>query len=308
MLLLATLFWGLSFPIVKSLTMVQAQMLPQAGTWFHAIYATAPRFLLAIVILIAWRPAGFWRITRLEWKQGVTIAFFATGGMLLQNDALQFTEASTSAFLTQFYSILIPVWLALRHGHNPGARVWFCCVLVLAGVAILGRFDFQAFRFGRGEGETLLSSLFFMGQILWLERKEFAANRPEKMTLVLFAVQGVLLWSFAFAAAPDAGALTAPWMFAPWVGLTLLLTLFCTVGAFLLMNTYQPRITSTEAGLLYCIEPIFASLMAAFLPGLFSIWAGIDYPSERVTLTLLVGGGLITVANVLVQLKPVAKQ
>ncbi len=307
MLLLATLFWGLSFPLIKAIALLHAQMFPHAGTWFLAIYAIAPRFVLAIVLLIAWRPIGFWRMTRLEWKQGVVIGLFATGGMLLQNDALQFTEASTSAFLSQFYAILIPVWIGWRTRRNPGARVWVCCALVLAGVWILGRFDWQKMHFGRGEWETLLSSFFFMGQILWLEKKEFAANRPEKITLVLFAVQALLLWSLAFATAPEPSALLLPWTFAPWLGLTLLLTVFCTIGAFMLMNTFQPKITATEAGLLYCIEPIFASIMAAFLPAAFSAWAGIDYPNEKATWTLLVGGALITAANIVLQLKPLPK-
>jgi hypothetical protein len=37
---------------------------------------------------------------------------------------------------------------------------------------------------------------------------------------------------------------------------------------------------------------------------LFSAWAGIDYPNESATWTLLVGGGLITLANVLLQIRP----
>jgi hypothetical protein len=67
------------------------------------------------------------------------------------------------------------------------------------------------------------------------------------------------------------------------------------------MNRWQPLISPTEAGLIYTIEPVFASLLALFLPGLVSVWAGVDYPSESVTWRLLVGGGLITAANVLVQ-------
>jgi hypothetical protein len=42
------------------------------------------------------------------------------------------------------------------------------------------------------------------------------------------------------------------------------------------------------------------------LPGWFSGWAGFTYANESVTFQLLVGGGLITAANVLVQLKPLA--
>jgi hypothetical protein len=44
-----------------------------------------------------------------------------------------------------------------------------------------------------------------------------------------------------------------------------------------------------------------------FLPAIFSVWAGIAYANEAATWTLLVGGGLITAANVLIQLKPPAK-
>ena len=33
MLLLATVFWGMSFPTMKSVVMVQQQLLPNASTW-----------------------------------------------------------------------------------------------------------------------------------------------------------------------------------------------------------------------------------------------------------------------------------
>ena len=71
------------------------------------------------------------------------IGLFASGGMLFQNDGLQFTAASTSAFLTQLYAILIPIWVGWRTRRNPGAVVWTSCALVLAGVAILGQFDWR---------------------------------------------------------------------------------------------------------------------------------------------------------------------
>jgi hypothetical protein len=73
------------------------------------------------------------------------------------------------------------------------------------------------------------------------------------------------------------------------------------------MNAWQPKITATEAGLIYCVEPIFGSLAALFLPAVFSVWAMINYANETATWTLLVGGGLITAANILIQLKPAGK-
>ena len=182
--------------------------------------------------------------------------------------------------------------------------MWLCCALVLAGVAILGRFDFRGMRLGRGEWETLLCSVFFMGQILWLDRKEFAGNDSVRLTLVAFTTQAVVFWIAAVGFAPDAHALLLPWTSGPWLGLTVVLTLCCTLAAFLLMNRWQPKVTATEAGLIYCIEPIFGSTMALFLPATFSVWAGVDYANERATWMLLAGGGLITLANVVIQLRP----
>jgi drug/metabolite transporter (DMT)-like permease len=307
MLLLANFFWGLSFPVIKALLLLQERLLPGASSWVVTLHTVAPRFLLATLLVGIWQWRTLRTITRGEWKQGVVIGLFAAAGMLFQNDGLQFTEASTSAFLTQFYAILIPVWLAVRQRKNPSALVWVCCALVLAGVAILGRFDWQKLHLGRGEWETLLCSLFFMGQILWLEKKEFAANRPIQITLVMFATQAVVFWSLLLAIAPEPALLLRPWSSGPWLGLTAVLTLLCTIGAYWIMNAWQPKITATEAGLIYCVEPIFGSLMACFLPALLSAWAAIHYPNEVATWTLIFGGGLITVANVLLQLKPPTK-
>jgi drug/metabolite transporter (DMT)-like permease len=305
MLVLANVLWGVSFPVIKAITLLHARLLPDAGAWFFAIYTVAPRFLIAVVLFAVWHGRRLRGVTRLELQQGILIGSFAAGGMLLQTDGLQFTAASTSAFLTQMYAVLIPVWLAFRvRHHRPGWHVWACCGLVLVGVAILGRFDWRTLHFGRGEWETLASSLFFMGQILWLEDKRFAANRPERLTFVVFVTEAAIFGVLALTLAPNTHALAAPWTSGAWLGLTLTLALLCTIGAFSLMNRWQPKITATEAGLVYCFEPIFGSVMALFLPAWFSVWAGIDYANEHVTWRLLAGGGLITLANIAIQLKP----
>jgi drug/metabolite transporter (DMT)-like permease len=280
---------------------------PAAGPWFSTIYTVAPRFVLAVTVLMVLKPRAWRGVTRGELKQGGVIGLFAAVGMLFQNDGLQFTAASTSAFLTQFYAIMIPVYLAIRARRSPGPVVWVSSALGLAGVAILGKFDWRELHLGRGEWETLLSSVFFMGQILWLDKKEFAANRAFELTLVVFVTEALFFSVLAGVTAPDFAALVTPWTSPAWLGFTGVLTLLCTLGSFGLMNAWQPKITATEAGLIYCVEPVFGSVMALFLPAIFSAWAGINYGNEVATWTLLVGGGLITAANVLIQLKPPAK-
>ena len=107
-------------------------LVPDAGTWFLAVGAVAPRFLLASVLAFVFQRPGGPGPTALEYKQGIIIALFAAGGSLLQTDALQFTAASTSSFLTQLTAILIPTVVALRHRRNPGLVIWAACGLVLS--------------------------------------------------------------------------------------------------------------------------------------------------------------------------------
>ncbi len=302
MLVLANVFWGLSFPLIKAIALEHGRLLPGSGSWSVTACMIAPRFVLAAAILALFRRDALRGISRLELRQGAGLASFAVLGMFLQNDGLQYTSASTSAFLTQIYAILIPLWLALRRRRLPSATVWISCTLVLAGVAVLARLDWRDQHLGRGEIETMASSLFFMGQILLLDRADFAANRPIPVTFVLFVVEAAVSLVMVAVTTPHPGEIPVLFSSLPWLGFTAALTLFCTVAAFTIMNTWQPKITATEAGLVYCLEPVFASCLALFLPGLFARWAGFAYPNETLTMNLLVGGGLITAANLLVQL------
>jgi hypothetical protein len=87
------------------------------------------------------------------------------------------------------------------------------------------------------------------------------------------------------------------------MGLILVLVVCCTLVAFTLMNRWQPVLPAPEAGLIYAAEPVFASVFALFLPVWLSRFAGIEYANESATVTLLTGGGLITLANVLIQVR-----
>ncbi|MBP7141157.1 MAG: DMT family transporter [Opitutaceae bacterium] len=300
-LILATAFWGVSFPLVKGMAFLHERLLPGSSTWFIASMVLMPRFVLAALLLAVWQSvrSGTLRCTRGELVQGVVIGLFSSAGMICQSDALQFTAASTSAFLTQLYVVFIPVYLMVRTRRNPGAAMWTSVFLVIVGVSILGNFDWRSLRFGRGEWETMLGSLFFAGQILWLEKAEYAGNRPEKISLVMYTTLGVVLTGMVMITAPDPASIGVLAASLPWWLFTVILMMVCTVGAYGLMNAWQPKITATEAGLIYCVEPIFGSLMALFLPSWLSELGALHYSNETMTSTLLVGGSLITAANVL---------
>jgi drug/metabolite transporter (DMT)-like permease len=246
------------------------------------------------------------RITALEVWEGLGLGVFACAGLIFQMDGLAYTSASTSAFLTQFYCLLIPLIVACRDRRWPSGRVIASCLMVIAGVAVLSEINWRDFHIRRGELETLIGSTIFTGQILWLQRPKFARNNVNHFTVVMFAVIALMSLPVMLATGGRSDDWLAAWHSPSALVLMGVLTVFCTLGGYVLMNYWQPFLTATQAGLLYCLEPVFTSLFALFLPGWISAFAGIQYANERIGLSLLLGGGLITLANVWMQLAPTA--
>lgn len=304
MLVVANVCWGLSFPVMKAIGLVQGPLLPQSSSWFIASMTIVVRFGLAALVMVPVCWPTLRRLTRLEVWEGVGLGAFAAAGLVFQMDGLAYTSASTSAFLTQFYCLIIPLIVAFRDRRWPPARVVACCLMVIVGVGILSDVNLRQFHIGRGELETLIGSTIFTGQILWLQRTKFAVNNVNHFTLVMFAAIALFTLPVAVVTVGPSDDWLASYQSAPMAVLVGILTVFCTLGGYVLMNYWQPFLTATQAGLIYCLEPVFASLFALFLPGWFSAMAGIEYANESLGLTWLLGGGLITAANAIMQLQP----
>jgi drug/metabolite transporter (DMT)-like permease len=303
----ATLFWGLSFPIMKSIGALQSQLLPEASTWFTTSLVVIARFAVSALIIGIISARTLPRLTRLEMYQGAGLGFFGGIGLIFQMDGLNYTSASTSAFLTQSYCFIIPLIIAIRERHPPTLRVILCTILMMAGIGILTQLNPRNLHLGRGEIETLIGSLVFTGQILWLERPMFAHNNVNHFSFAMFVVTAAMAIPCALFTMRQPADITRAFASPSVIALVGALILFCTMTAYMMMNRWQPHVTATEAGLLYGIEPVFASLFALFLPTYISRFTGIDYPNERLTLHLFVGGTIIVLANILLQLKPPPK-
>ena len=301
MLIVATACWALSFPVMKALALTQQKLLPDASSWFLTALGVVVRFGAAGLILLPFVWRDLRKISRREIEHGLVLAIFGTSGMLFQMDGLAYTSASTSAFLTQGYCIFIPLWVALTSRRWPMKKVFVSVALVVLGVAMLAGMKLDSFTLGRGEWETLLASLLFTGQILTLEHPRYAASRPLVFSLVLFFAMTVFTVPLLLATAPSVAACVQAYAAPAPLALLAALVLVSTLGGYLLMNRWQRAVTATEAGLIYCVEPVIASVLALFLPALFSVWAGINYGNEQLTVRLLIGGGFITVANIVLQ-------
>jgi drug/metabolite transporter (DMT)-like permease len=300
MLILATPCWALSFPVMRALALEQEKLLPHTSSWFFTSLGVTLRFGIAGILLLPFL-FGRQKISRREIEQGICLAIFGASGILFQMDGLAYTQASTSAFLTQGYCLFIPLWFALVNRRWPSLKVFLSVALVVAGVAILAGINFHSLKLGRGELETIIASLLFTGQILLLENPRYQKNSPLNFSVVMFLAIALLSVPLLAATAPDFSACVRAYASGASIGFMAALILICTLAGYSIMNYWQARVPATEAGLIYCIEPVCASALALFLPAWFSIWAKINYPNEQLTTRLIAGGVLITIANVLLQ-------
>lgn len=300
-LLASTALWAVSFPLLRALSLAQRARAPAVSSWFMACAVVALRFGLAAALVAALAPRALRRVTRSELTQGVGLGLLCGAGIPWQVDGLAHTDASVSAFISQAYCVWIPLSVCLATRRLPAPRLAASVALAALGIMALSGVDRAGVRLGRGEAETLVASLLCTAQILWLERPRFAANRSATVTALMFAVTALVV---APAAALAAGG-PAPWVallrLPRFVESVAVLAVACTAAPFLLMNHFQRRVTATEAGIIYCAEPMFACALALFAPAALATWMASPYENEPASARLLVGGALVTVANLWAQ-------
>ncbi|MBP6506476.1 MAG: EamA family transporter [Opitutaceae bacterium] len=304
MLAACTFSTGGSFVLFKASVILHQPFALGESSWFVTAHDLIPRFFIGVLVLLAWYGRKVLQLTRPEWQQAGFMAVTSFAGCMLQLDGLQRTSAATTAFLTQFFVVLIPLWWALLHRRRPAWPVLVACGLVLTGMAVLARVDWHDFRLGRGEAEVLLGAVFFSLLLISLNWPAFATNRAERTSAAMFLLEGGLFLAVSVAVCREPAHLLAPYASFGWVGVMLAATVFGTIGPFAVMNHWQRYVTPTEAGMLYCFCPVVAAVAEVFFPEVLSRWTGVVYANQPLTLTLAVGGAFILGANLLVQWSP----
>ncbi len=276
--------------------------MPGASSVFLASWLQFARFGMGALMLLPFLIGRKWASAN-EVRQGMVLALWGGTGMWVQADALAYTAASTSAFLTQAYCVILPLWACLRMRRWPAMRVLAATLMVVWGGAVLSGVRPDRMHLGRGELETLVAALLFSFQILALENPRYASNRGLTVSFVMFAGIAVLFVPVTVIAAPGMAACFTAGASVQAAVIVGCLALFCSVGAYLIMNIWQPRVSATEAGLVYTIEPVFTAVYVLFLPAILGAFVGGTYPNELLTPPLFFGGGMILAANILMQWK-----
>ena len=288
MLVAVTFLWGASFSWTYAW---QEASKGRVHPLLAGLTLIGLRMPLALLVLTLWQPRVVLGVNRAEFAGGMVLGTVFFSGFALQTWGLAFTTPALSAFFTTVCSAWVPLlcWVAFR--ERPRLLTLAGLGVGLLGCAVL----VKGWKLNFGDWLTLISSVLFAVQMILLDRLGKRLD-PAKLSAGFLIATGLLGVGGALIVADQtlgveawAGwtreMLAVPQLAGSVVGLAIL----ATAIAFHWMNSYQPHVSVTRAGLIYLLEPVFATI--------FSLLIG----HEPFRWALALGGALIIAGNVLVE-------
>ena len=214
----------------------------------------AVRFLVGALVLTPFavrRPRS-----RGVGQAGVMAGLALTVGYVAQTIGLQYTDESTSAFITYMLVVFVPLIYAVLTRTWPTRTAIVGVALAAIGLFVLSDAGGRV-GVGRGELLTLLCALGFASHIIVLDRfagkqDVFWLNVVQLATVgALCLIPGLLSGGYRFP--------LSAWIAAAYLGIA------ASAAAFVLQTWAQTHIEPTRASLLLILEPVFAAIFSALL-------------------------------------------
>jgi len=271
-LLLVTVVWGATFPVLKLAT---AQL--------SGLEVSALRFLIAALIML---PFAI-RAPRRTWKDGGILGVIVLVSYVTQAYGLQHISSNRSAFLTSLNVLMVPL-LGLALGVRPTVVMLGSAVLACAGIGLMS-WDGGAHLWA--DAATVLGALAYALDVILLARlaRHHSAQGLAATQIVWMAVLGSV-WMLVAAHGTNRMETLAD-RITPMVLLGLVyLGVVATAAMLFLQAVAQRHVTADKAALIYAMEPVFAAAFA---------WMWL---AETLTLRAGIGGAMVVVAVVLSEL------
>ncbi len=289
-LLSVTLIWGATFIWMKQALNALEVELETFGTFPVVALLVALRFLIAMVLVLAFFPKARAGLRSPSiWKGGGVLGGLMLVGFVSQMVALNDINPSTSAFLTSLYVVMTAL-LTMRMSEHPPRRALYWGVLM----ATVGAGFIEGpphLSWGWGEIVTVVCALFFALHIIFTQKLTLELD-PLMLTLTSFIVVG--FGSLALALVGGGGqtvgmiadVLSREGVILPVFLLGLGGSFFCLVA----LNMYQRHMHPVQAAIIYAFEPVWATVFGLGI-GLVS-WSW----------WILFGGGVLLLGNILVEI------
>ena len=273
LLLLITMVWGTTFPLLKS-----------AATTLSGLEISAVRFAVAAVCMAPF----IWKVPRRTWIDGALLGALALVSYVAQAYGLQFISSNRSAFLTSLAVLIVPV-LGLLWGGRLSAIMIGAALMACAGIGLM---SWEGGAHLLGDSATLLCALAYALYVIVLSQRS-GGHDSRQLTATQIAFMAVFSAGWIGLAGLGNDSLTTlGTRLAPhWVSL-LYLGVIATAGMLLLQAIAQRKVSADKAAVVYAMEPVFAALFG---------WLWLN---EVLSARAAVGGAMVVVAVILSEIKP----
>ena len=261
-LVVCTLIWAATFPIVK-------QGLRDASP----IALIALRFWIALIVMIPFCRKEIFKIDTRTAKSGFIIGVFLFGGFLAQTIGLHYTTASKSAFITGLLVVFTPIFQLILEARPPKKGNIIGVILVSCGLFFLT--SPQEGGFSIGDLLSVGGAVMYALYLVCLDMVTRAHSFVQLTFLQIMVTALLASGSVCFLEKP----------YVHWTSDLLLalgyLALCATLLALFLITKHQRQTTPTRSAVIFSLEPLFAAM--------FSYWM-LD---EKLGMVGILGGTVI---------------
>jgi drug/metabolite transporter (DMT)-like permease len=253
-LVLVTVFWGVTFPLIRS---ALADVGPHQFIGWRFVLATVA--FLPLVVLDPGARAGLRRAVR----PGLLLGLIAWSSYAAQTIGLQTVPAGRAAFITGTAVILVPLMAPLFRAGRPTVVDFVAAVVAAAGLYLLtGAGATSGAGFGVGDLWVLTCALGYSTYLLVLQRVLRLEHHPTSLAFTQVATIGLIGATVLGVRGNVAIEFSAEVLRA-----LVFCALVATVGTFWLQTRFQGATTPQRASLIFSLEPVFATFFAWWLLG-----------------------------------------
>ena len=250
MLLLATSFWGIS----NCLTAICLRDM-------QPLTLNAFRFLTAFIVLGLVFHKNVFHASRETVKYSILVGLSLVIVYTSVTYGVLYTSVSNAGFISALSVVTTPILEFIVYRKKPEKKFGVSMILCLIGLALMTLNETLKPAFG--DVICLFAAIFYSVDLMVTE-KAVANEKVDPLALGVcdLAVVGVVMLMLSvFLETPALPGTAKVWAAALFLGI------FCSGVAFVIQSVQQQYTTASHVGLIFTLEPVFASMVAFVMTG-----------------------------------------
>lgn len=254
LLVVMTLAWGVSYYVMDICL-----------TAMDPFSLNAVRFLGAFIVAGLLAGKRMKNISKATLKHSIPVGTALCCVYIGSTFGVKYTTVSNAGFLCGMTVMFVPILAFVFLRRRPAKKTMFTVAMSLLGIMLLTLKDDFSINTAHIKGDLfcILCSVSYAADLLITE-KAVAKKEVDAFHLGVFQLGVTGVWMLIFSLLfeqPQPQQISAVW---PYV---LFLTVFSTGVAYIAQTVAQQYTTAAHVGVIFTMEPVFASLSAFFLAG-----------------------------------------